>query len=69
MVRKIGSLQAGGYSGYLTGRADDEREAWEAQRGDYYTAPTALAFPLGGEGLWRRLGLLVRALARPPQSL
>lgn len=50
-VRKIGSMQAGDYSGYLTGRADDEREAWQAQRGDYYTGPADGASDAAG--LWR----------------
>jgi conjugative relaxase-like TrwC/TraI family protein len=50
-VRKIGSLQAGDYSGYLTGRADTEREAWQAQRGDYYTGPAEGA--TDAAGLWR----------------
>ncbi len=39
-VRKIGSGNAAGYSQYLTGRADDEREAWH-ERGDYYTGDGA----------------------------
>ena len=50
-VRKIGSTQAGDYSGYLTQRADDEREAWDAQRGDYYTGPADGSTDTAG--LWR----------------
>jgi conjugative relaxase-like TrwC/TraI family protein len=50
-IRKIGSGQAGDYSAYLAGRAQDEHEAWQATQGDYYTgsnddAPDAA-------GIWR----------------
>lgn len=53
-VRKIGSGQAGDYSQYLTGRADDEREAWQ-ERGDYYTGD-------GAAGEWRGDAATLQAL-------
>lgn len=49
-------MQAGDYSSYLTGRADDEREAWQAQRGDCYTGPA--------EGASDAAGLSERLLLR-----
>lgn len=50
-IRKIGSGQAGDYSAYLAGRADDEREAWRARQGDYYTG-SGEGTP-DAAGIWR----------------
>lgn len=59
-IRKIGSMQAGDYSGYLAGRAHDEQEAWRAQHGDYYTGPAEGA--PDAAGLWRGDASVLTAL-------
>jgi hypothetical protein len=50
-IRKIGSGQAGDYSAYLAGRAQDERDAWQATQGDYYTGSDGDA--PDAAGIWR----------------
>lgn len=67
-VRKIGSGQAGDYSAYLAGRADVEREAWKAQRGDYYTGPGDDGAP-DAAGNWRGDASVLDALGVSPDAV
>ena len=67
-VRKIGSRQAGDYSAYLAGRADDEREAWKTQRGDYYTGPGDEGAP-DAAGIWRGDASVLDALGVAPDAV
>lgn len=55
-LRKIGSGNAAGYSQYLTGRADDEREAWQSH-GDYYTGDSAAGEWVGDASTLAALGV------------